>query len=342
MVKTLENKQPSTIGAVAKLAKVSPMSVTRTYSCPDKVSERIKAKVLTAAKELGYSPNILARSLRSGRSMTVGITWSLCGPHDSGQVVREMAKDLFDHGYVSFISDSYSDSRIIKESLRNFTARQVDGLILHADMQYIMEDAEIIDILRSIPHVVLVGGNFFNSPFDEIKRNLLPSIEEIINYWVSRGRKNIYYIVNSGLSKRINFFKKCLMKHGLEFTNNVIDANYLPDYNIGLCFQEALKHRFPGTVPLDAVICSCDEGAAGIMDYFRQLGLRVPRDIAVCGWNNSQVSAYYNPRMGSVERKAIETARLATKTLLARLKGDKSPPKRFEITMEFIKRESVG
>jgi DNA-binding LacI/PurR family transcriptional regulator len=256
-------------------------------------------------------------------------------------VVREMAKELFDHGYVSFISDSYSDSRIIKETLRNFAARQIDGLILHADMQYIMEDPEIIDILNNIPNVVVVGREFFNSPFDEIKRNLLPSLEEIVSYWVSRNRKKIYYMTNPLQRKRIDFFKSCLQEHGLNYSDNIISSNY-DNRDIGLCFQTALKQKFSGKITADAIICSCDEGAAGVMDYLRDKGIKVPDDIAVCGCNNSQISAYYNPRMASIERKALEIAKLATKTLLARLKGDKSPPQKTEIRMEFIKRESAG
>lgn len=344
MLKALEKTKTasSTIGAVAKLAKVSPMSVTRTYSSPDKVSEKIKVKVLAAAKKLDYSPNMLARSLRSGKSMTVGITWSLCGPHDSGQVVREMAKTFFDNGYVSYISDSYSDATVIKQSLRNFASRKIDGLILHADMQYIMEDSELLEILNSIPAVVIVGKKFFNSPFDEIRRILVSPLENIVSYWAAQGRKNICYIVNSKLEERISFFHQCLKKHGLSFSDNVIDSQYHNNSNIGLCFQDALKNKFPNSIPFDAVICSCDEGAAGIMDYFRQSGIKVPHDVAVCGWNNSQMSAHYAPHMASVERKALETAKLATRTLLARLKGDKSPPKKTEIKMEFINRESAG
>ena len=331
-----------TIGEVAKLAKVSPMSVTRTYSSPDKVSERIKKKVIAAAKELGYRPNILARSLRSGKSMTVGIVWSLCGPHDSGMVVREMAKKLFDHGYVSFISDSYSDSRIIKESLHNFAARKVDGLILHADMQYIMEDAELINILRNIPHVVIVGRRFFNSPFDEIKRDLLPPIKQIIDHWVSHGRKNIYYLTPKHLKERTNFFEKCLKAYGLEYSNHIIDSHYFEDDSIGCCFQKAFKNYFRESISCDAVLCSCDEGAAGIMDYLTQKGLGVPENVAVCGWNNSQISAYFNPHMASVDREAMETAQLAVRTLLARLKGDSSSPKRLETQMKLILRKSAG
>jgi DNA-binding LacI/PurR family transcriptional regulator len=317
------------------------MSVTRTYSSPDKVSERIKKKVTAAAKELGYRPNILARSLRSGKSMTVGIVWSLCGPHDSGMVVREMAKKLFDHGYVSFISDSYSDTKIIKETLRNFAARQIDGLILHADCEYIMEDAAIIDILSKITHVVIVGRQFFDSPFDEIKISLLPSIEEIVSYWAQKGRKKIFYMTNPSQTAKINFFNKCLKKHGLSYSNNIIGFNYYGK-NIGSCFQNALEENFHNSIPFDAVICSCDEGAAGIMDYLRQAGLKVPDDVAVCGCNDSQIAPYYNPRMASVNRKIMQTANLATETLLARLKGDKSPPQKIEIKMEFINRESAG
>jgi DNA-binding LacI/PurR family transcriptional regulator len=342
MPEILEKTQTCTIGAVAKLARVSPMSVTRTFSSPDKVSERIKSKVLAAAKELGYRPNILARTLRGGKSMTVGIMWSLCGPHDSVEVVREMSKTLFDHGYVSYISDSYSDPKIVKETLRNFTSRKIDGLILHADYPQLINDEEIQSILKEIPATVVVGRKFYNCPFDEITLNLLPALDEIVSYWASCGRKKIYYMVNPSLKERIEHFKQCLERHGLDSQDHCIPINYYNNRDIGGDFQKAFEQHVSGRKDCDAILCACDEGAAGLMDYLRNSGVKVPQDIAVCGWNDSQLSAYYNPRMASVERKALEVMRLATSMLLARLKGDRSPIKKHEIQMKFINRESAG
>ena len=336
------NNSNCTIGEVAKKAKVSPMSVTRTYSSPDKVSERIKKKVIAAAKELGYQPNILARSLRSGKSMTVGITWSFGGPHNSSQAVREIAKILFDHGYVSYISDSYSDNKIIKDTLRNFISRKIDGLIIHADILDITADSELVEILHSIPNLVIVGKHFFNSPFDEIARSLQPPIDQIVSYWAKKGRKNIYYMVRDVREKRIRYFQNALKNNGLNYNDKIINTSYYGSNDIGACFQSALKEHFSDNFSADAILCACDEGAAGIITYLHQLGIKVPHDVAVCGWNNSQMSAYCNPPIASVERKSLETARVAAEMLLARLKGDKSAKKQINIKMEFVKRESAG
>ena len=144
-------KKNVTIMDVARDCGLSKSTVAYALnsSAEGKVSLAKREIVRKSASKLGYRPNIMAQSLRNGRTNSIGLLWSLSGPHDSLGLVRNISIRLMHKGYACHVADSLSDIRIIKQCLVDFRSRNVDGLIIQLD-EKLSRNKEISDLLREI------------------------------------------------------------------------------------------------------------------------------------------------------------------------------------------------
>jgi len=332
------------IHKVAELAQVSAMTVTRTFNGSGPVAEKTRAKILKVASELGYRPNIMAQSLRSGRTNSVGLLWSLGGPHDSIGVVRNISTRLMNHGYACHVADSLSNPEIIKQCLRDFSSRKVDGIIMlcNEDMN---SDKEIFSLLLEIAHVVLVSHAPLHTGFDTLVLSPNRAIREIVDHFVSTGRRKIAFM-SRGDHIREHAFTTQLDFHGLACSDDSIihvhNRQNQSKQGIGHVHLDGIKNKFGRNMPFDALITPCDESAAAIINYLEELGYKVPQDIAVTGFNNGDMAPYFKPALASVDRCNQQVADMVEEMLLNRIENPQIPPQSELLEMKFINRRSAG
>lgn len=333
----------SGIVQVAKLARVSPMTVTRTLNNSAPVAETTRKRVLEAASQLGYKPDPFARALRGCKTKSIGILWSLGGPHSSVGIVRQMAWDLHQQGYFTYINDSFSDPGAIKKTLTEYVERRVDGLIFSAHYRHILEDNEIKELLRNIPAVVTVLAEDHNWKCDKLILDYYKSVEDIVDHFVKTGKKRPVVITDYvSVLPRINVFEKRLEQHGIK-GDFFIQRSRRDGYDMGESFVEGLVAKYPdGKYPFDAVWATADEGAAALINHFVKKGYRVPEDIAVVGFNNNETSQYMTPSLASVERMNNKVMSSIIKMLFNRIENPDSSLAKEIIHMKFIPRLSAG
>jgi DNA-binding LacI/PurR family transcriptional regulator len=341
----MHESRRTNIHRVAKLANVSAMTVTRTFNGSAPVAEKTKAKILKVASELGYRPNIMAQSLRSGKTNSIGLLCSLGGPHDSVGLIRNISIRLMDKGYACHVADSLSDPEIIKQCLADFSSRNIDGLIIELD-EKLSENKEIYDLLREISNVIIISAESFDSRFDVLTVDRTQAIREIVDCFATSGRKKIAFLTGVDRGRERVFIEQ-VKSYNLPCSNDSV--MHIADYNNRdkeedkwNCFVNVLKDEFEGKTLPDALICSADEGAAAIINYLEKNGCKVPQDIAVAGFNNSALALYFRPPLASVERRNLDVAESVTKMLLNRIKNPALPPQHELLEMKFIHRESAG
>jgi len=333
----------SGIVQVAKLARVSPMTVTRTLNNSAPVAEATRKRVLEAASKLGYTPDPFARALRGCKTKSIGILWGLCGPHSSTGIIREMAWLLHQRGYFTYINDNFGDKETIIRTLSEYVERRVDGLIFSARHQHILKDNEITGLLRNIPAVVVESPEDHNWKCDKLILDYYKSVEDIADHFVKTGKKRPVVITDYiSLLSRIEVFRKRLEYHGI--MGDCFIQRSPPDaYQVGDSFVKGLLSKYPeGKYPFDAVWASCDEGAAALINHFEKSGYRVPEDIAVVGFNNNETSQYMTPPLASVERMNDKVMSSIIRMLLNRIENPGSDLAKETIHMEFIPRKSAG
>ncbi|MFA7231590.1 MAG: LacI family DNA-binding transcriptional regulator [Victivallaceae bacterium] len=172
---------------IAEHCGVSAATVSMALRNHSEISESRRREIRSVAAKLGYRPNVIAQSLRGGKTNSIGILWSLSGPHNSVSLIRNITLKLLDAGYVSYIADSLSDSRIIKQCLRDYITRNIDGLIFQ-DWNNISADPEIFDLLKKIPFKVIVddsweeNGNVTKLNCDLVKRDHAVAMKNIFRF----------------------------------------------------------------------------------------------------------------------------------------------------------------
>jgi LacI family transcriptional regulator, galactose operon repressor len=332
---------------IAAECNVTPATVSLALNNHPRISRKRKDEVNAVAKRLGYQPNISAISLRGGKTHSIGILWSLGGPHDSISLIRDISLKLMHNDYVSYIADSLGDPKVIKSCLKDYVARNIDGLIIQLSsdpaLEFMRQD-DIKSYLKQIGNVVIVNETGTALPrelkYDEIQRQLQPATEEIIDYLITRGRKKIAFLCGSLNSWREERFVECLKERGLAHENCRL-INY--PANQVIILDSLLKKIYDGSaLHYDAVLTHSDEAAVQVINYLLKQGIKIPDDIAVVGFNDSLFSQYFAPPIASVERRSPELASITVDLLIKRIKNKNAVVPKIELPMRFIKRESAG
>jgi LacI family transcriptional regulator, galactose operon repressor len=332
---------------IAEECGVSTMAVSKALRGHSSISRQRRIEIKAIAERIGYQPNISAISLRGGKTHSIGILWSLGGPHDSIGLIRDISLKLMHNDYVSYVADSLGDPKIIKSCLKDYVARNIDGLIIQirreAELDTLLT-AENMQYLKLIGNIIIVNESGADLPkqlhYDEIQRQRQPATEEIVDYLVSRGREKITMLAGNFNSWRERQFVECLQRHGLE-TENCRLINYSD--NSAIVPDSLLRKIYSdGSLNYDAVLTHSDENAAQVINYLQKQGIKVPEDVAVVGFNDSLLGPYIIPPIASVERRSPELAVAAVDMLMTRIKNKNAGLQKIDLPMRFIKRESAG
>ncbi len=324
-----------TIRDVARECGVSIMTVSRAFHDSTRISAATRQKVFDTATKLKYQPDMSARGLRGGSTRSVGIITS--NPSES-KIVRQISEKLLAGKYVTYIADSLGDPELTESAVREFIARRVDAIVIDWRLEY----RRISELLGSLETMVMFTYG------DEIPYNCdccfidqRPAIRNIMNYLISQGRRNIYFVgrAQSQMSRCImNVMAEC----GLDNSAKVIDTSSYPGKPAAANHYDALMDQLKNGLRVDALFAYNDVSAAQLCKCVRDFGLRVPEDIAVIGCGNLDLAAFCNPPIASIANNEAEVGKCVRDLLINRLNDPKSPKQRNRVESDFIKRESAG
>lgn len=340
---SMRNGKRTNILEVAEMAGVSAMTVTRTFNNSGPVAEKTRRKIMDAANQLGYQPNLLARGLRGGKTNSIGVLWSLGGPHPSVELVRNISLKAMDAGYVTYTADSLSDPEIIVKTLDDYINRNIDGLIFQASAPELLKNKKILERLSEIPAVTIVSHEEHDLPHDSIVRDRLESMKEIALHWIKTGRKRLLVVSDNSCMPRVDILFDIFRKNGIKADEgSFINRDKKNGLSMSESFLLPFKEAFPGEFPFDAVWCSCDEGAAVVMAHLKKKGYRIPEDVSVIGFNDNEMSSLTTPPLASVARLTRKTAEKAWEFLYNRMQNPGMERQFAKYSMKFIRRESAG
>lgn len=193
---------------LARLAGVSKTTVSLILNGKSdryKISSSTKKRVLKLATENNYKPNILARNLSMGKSMTVGVIVPDLKDHDNSVLVGTIEQELFAAGYQMVLGISGSDEERTEKILLEMTERKVDGIL------YVSPGDKISD--ASEPEIPLVSVGDISEDHPSVTIDVDAGMKMIIGYWYPRGRRTMGYV---GLTKRNEDIKKSFHENYIE------------------------------------------------------------------------------------------------------------------------------
>jgi LacI family transcriptional regulator len=336
-------KKPSLI-QVAELAKVSPVTVARTFTGSAPVAEKTRLCVEAAARALGYSPNLLARGLRGGRTQTIGILWSLGGPPAAVQMTRNLTIRVQRRGYVPSVMDNTFDETEIAKTLEDYSHRGIDGVVVELGPP-VPKNKNISSLLKKFRAAVIITPSYQGLGVDEIVQDRLGAISEAAEHFAVTGRRHPAIIMPLNSAKeKVDAFVKTLEKKGIPFSNiSLIDCPWGVGQVFTQTYYDVLEERFPKGARLpDCFFCGADEGAIAAIAWAKSRGLRVPHDIAIVGFNDNDGLKFMDPPIASISRRNYDVADVIEEMLFDRLEEPQLPVRTKQISMEFIWRESAG
>lgn len=329
----------ATIRDVADRAGVSTATVSRALSGSRPVSDELAKTIRQAADDLGYSGNIIASSLRRSRTDTVGmVVPSIANPFFTSLVVN-VEHVLSQRGLQLFLCDSRSDPDVEAQRLRSLVSRQVDGIIIspcHGE-----RSAEAVrSSARSLP-VVQLDRFALDTHTDWVGVDDDAAQSLVMEHLAAQGVRSAAFIsselTNSSTELRRAGFFRHAERVGIETRD---EWTLLGDYSIDWG-RESSRTMLSGKVRPDAVVCADDLIALGVLQSCHGLGLSVPGDVLVTGFDDIPFSALSNPPLTTVrqpqERIAVEAARLLDQAM----NSDNAGTAHIALKPELIVRQST-
>ncbi|KRE29080.1 LacI family DNA-binding transcriptional regulator [Agromyces sp. Soil535] len=332
----------STLHDVAKLAGVSIKTVSNVIHDYPHIRPATRERVEQAIAELGYIPNLTARSLRSGRTGAIALAVPDLGLSYFAELAASVIEAAEEAGVVVLVEQTGGDRDRELDLLRSPRLKMTDGLIFSA-LGMGQEDVEALDVPYPL---VLLGERIFGGPCDHVTMRNVEAARAATEYLIGSGRQRIAVIgahegeVIGSAGLRLSGYRQALEVHSLPFDESIIGYTTLwHRANGATCMRELLDRG----VEFDAVFGLNDTLALGAMRALQESGRRVPDDVAVVGYDDLDEAQYSIPSLTTVDPGQPWIARTAVQTLLDRIeRGDAAGPAR-QLLAEFsiIERESA-
>lgn len=326
----------ATIRDVSKIAGVSVATVSRTLSKPDKVSAKTREIVEAAIRETNYKPDALARNFRTRKSSTIVVLVpDIANPFFS-RVIRGIEQTAQSLGYAVLLGDTqslrsreYTYANMVKTS-------QADGII-QLDCHMPFED----DNDASAP-LVNACDCIRGSDIPTVELDNVAAAETMTEHLISLGHTNIGLISgphSSTITKdRLKGYKLAHKNAGIEFNPANITVG---DYSISSGARAASDLlKIPS--PPSAIFCMNDEMAIGAISQAKKIGLNVPDDISIAGFDDISFAEFSDPPLTTISQPAEDFGTKAMSMLYDVINGNEPENKSTYLPFELIVRASTG
>jgi LacI family transcriptional regulator len=310
--------QPARLTDVARLAGVSVATASKALNARDEVAPATRTRVLHAAEKLAFSPNTLARGLISGRTHTVGLLTDELGGRFSIPILLG-AENALGNGQMSvLLCDARGDTIRREHYIRTLLARRVDGFIIVGD-----DNGVRPSVTRDIPVPVVYVYGESDDPHDlSVLADDEGGARLAAEHLVSHGRRRIGHITGPQTYRaardRLTGLREALAGAGLSLAGG---DRYFGEWS-QRWGRNATRMLLAAAPDIDAIFCGNDQIATGAADSLRELGRRIPHDVALVGYDNwEEFAADCRPPLTTVDLNLEHLGTTAVRYLLAALDG---------------------
>jgi LacI family transcriptional regulator len=305
------------------------------------ISDETRQRVLNAIAELGYEPDAQAQALRSGSTKTIALLIpDLQNPHfcEFATGVEEAARAA---GYHLLLSSTTLTDEYAVEVFRDLAQRRVDGLILASAFLLETKEAKAtLDRIRKRKFPIVDMGDFYE--LDTVSANYREATTEVVSYLLSLGHRRIGLVYGVGAHEhgldRLEPYQESLTASGIGVDPDLIVecGPTIEDGYWGASRLLKLANRPTALIVINDLLAIGTLRAAG------DLGLRVPEDLSVVGYDDIPMANYLVPRLTTVTKKSFVGGQKAFELLLARIQNPDLPRQMIFDSPTLIVRESTG
>lgn len=322
----------TTLKQVAEVAGVSPITVSRALNSPEHVNQVTRTRILEAIETLGYVPNLVAGSLASARTRFIAVIV----PSLANTVFIEVIQGLQDafeaRGYQILLGNTDYDLQREYQLVRTFLGWSCSALVTaglrHSDACHSLLaswDNPIMEVMELGAALDLNVGLDHRAAGHCMAEHLL-----------TRGYRSIVYVgacmtQDYRAALRFDGHRQALDKAGLEAP--LVELDRIGSLDTGAAGLTRVMEQYPNA---SAIHCANDDLAAGALLHAQRIGLRIPQDIAIAGFNGLPLGQHITPRLTTIRSPRQHMGRLAAERVLARLDGEPSTERQHDVGFELL------
>lgn len=316
---------------VARRAKVSTATVSRTVNQVGTVDAQLAKRVWKAVAELGYYPNRQARALVSGRSRVFGLIVSEITNPFFPEIVQTFETLAVEKNYDILLTSTIHDPKRMELAVRRMIEGRVDGVAI---LTFGMEDELLNDLrFRNLPLVFVDVGP--KAPrVSNIRVDYLHGIRQAVQHLAAMKHQQIGFVtgplkLKSAVARR-DAFQDSMREIGLRVRPEFIVQG---DHRLEggkLALQSLYELREQPT----ALLCSNDMTAIGVMRQAFELGIRIPQQLSVIGFDDTRLAGFMTPPLTTIQMSQTELAKLAFDALYNEVKREAPVPNGTEYTLK--------
>lgn len=312
-----------TLRDIAKALNISVSTVSRALTDSYEIGEETKKLVVAYAKEHNYVPNKMARSLKMGKTRSIGVV--ICAIDNSfvAQMLDGIDQVCTDNGYQIIIMQSKESYEQEKACINLLYANGVDGIMISPSYQ--TTDFSHLKTLQiqNFP-LVLFDRITEELTAHKITANNVKGAYQATAHLITTGHSKIAHLSSKSsltmTSERFEGYKQALADHQIAYTEKLVQFCDTTDH------QDIEENLFKSMVKLleqqpDAIFAATDLLSIKALEYLNQNNYSIPNDIALIGFSNSELAAMLNPSLSTVRQPSRQIGELAAQTLINLVKG---------------------
>lgn len=316
-----------TIKDLAKFLSLSTSTISRALLDDKNVNLETRKRVLDAADQLGYKPNLTALNLKSGQSKTIGVVVPEMITPFSAKVLEGIQHVLYPLGYRLVITQSDENPLIERKNLQLLEDFNVDGIIINVCHETYNNDVYRQMIAQGTPLVFFDRIPDKSLDVSKVVVDDYISSSLLVEYLIKTGRKRIAHIMGPSTIRnaveRANGYKRILTKYNLTDENLIIKTE-------GMSFEhgkDAVQQLLQRKVEFDSIFAFSDTLAIGTMNALLEHNIKIPGDVAVASFSGTELSTIVYPQLTSVQQPLVAMGEAAAELILEKIK-DRSAPGR--------------
>lgn len=334
-----------TIKEVAKLAKVAPSTVSRVIADNPRISEATKRKVKKVMEELGYHPNLNARSLSSKTTQTIGLVMPSSGdvvfqnPFFS-TVLQGISEGAHEKKYALQMTTGRSEQETFEAVIEMVQGKRVDGMIL---LHSKVEDQVIMYLSKmDFPFVVIGKPAKYTEEIAHVDNDNVGAMKEATDFLIKLGHEKIAFIGGSTelmvTVDRLNGYKQALEEAYIPINEEYIKhEEFLREGG-----QEAVSELMALPERPTSLLVVDDFMALGVLNKLDELGIKVPDDVSVVSFNNILLAEMSKPPLTSMDINILKLGIEASRSLIQKIEDSSEPAKRIIVSHKLVQRSSCS
>ena len=337
------SKNKVSIKEIAKLSGVSVATVSRVINNNGRFSEDTRQKVLTVIREMNYETNNVAKSLRMNKSNSIGILVPDISNAFFASIVQHLEKMLFDEGYSTIICNTTRSKEKELAYLKILESKMIDGLFVISGAKEF--DNEVLN--KHIPVVCIDRKPKDNNTTILIQSDNYHGGFLATEILIKKGCKNIALLAHketsSSFKNRHQGYIDALRTYGLDFNkDNLVEVKAVTKQSSVEDAKAILTEKFKNELIYDGIFALNDRLAIGAIEAASELGIKIPKDIKIIGFDNDPISNYCFPKLTTIKQDTEILARKACSALLGLMDGQQMPiDKNQMVPVELVVRETT-